>query len=335
MEELTWLARLGDLVQFLDHLDPALDLGGLGSYGAEAVDEGLDFCDLLFLILEGSHHLVVALVLEFEVAGVVSLVGGELLLVDLVDFLDDAIHEGAVVGDDEEGAGVVLEVALEPHERAEVEVVGGLVQHEEVWLFYEEAGKVGAHDPASGKDIGGAGEVFLGVAEAGENFLALGLELEAVELLVSILSGAIFCAIGGAILGAFAEDFHDLADLLVNAHGDFEDGGFSGISGFLFKVADHSVFVFHDGATVFFFLSEDDFKDGGFSGAICADESDALAPVDHHVSFLEEDAATHGFTEFFNGKHSVKEGSLGRRMSGAKGKESSLVRFRCWVGITF
>jgi hypothetical protein len=112
----------------------------------------------------------------FEEGAVVSGVGNEFrgVGIDLDDGFDDRVHEVAVVGDHEDGAGVVEQVALEPEQREQVEVVGRLVEHEQVRLHDEELGEVGAHHPAAGEGAGGFVEVVLLEAEAGEDFLALG-----------------------------------------------------------------------------------------------------------------------------------------------------------------
>jgi hypothetical protein len=68
---------------------------------------------------------------------------------DFVNGLDDFIHELPVVGDEQDGAGVGLEIVLQPEEGEEVEVVGRLVEHEQVGLHDKQAGEVGAHDPAA------------------------------------------------------------------------------------------------------------------------------------------------------------------------------------------
>ena len=48
---------------------------------------------------------------------------------------DRALEEGAVVADDEEGAGPVVEEVLQGPQRVEVEVVGGLVEQQHVGLL--------------------------------------------------------------------------------------------------------------------------------------------------------------------------------------------------------
>src|SRR5215207_3498357 len=65
--------------------------------------------------------------LGLEVGGVVALVGVVPAAVELEDPLGDIVEEVPVVGDGDDGAGVLLEVLLEPGHALGVEVVGGLV----------------------------------------------------------------------------------------------------------------------------------------------------------------------------------------------------------------
>lgn len=77
--------------------------------------------------------------LLLEVGRVVALVRVEAASVDLGDPLRDVVEEVAVVGDGDDGAGVALEVLLEPEDGLGVEVVGGLVEQQQVGLLQEQA----------------------------------------------------------------------------------------------------------------------------------------------------------------------------------------------------
>ena len=84
--------------------------------------------------------MIVTLVLQFEEARVVAIIGDELLLIDFVNLVDYPVHEGTVVRNDQECAGILLKVALEPHQRVQVEVVRRLVQHEKIGLLHQKTG---------------------------------------------------------------------------------------------------------------------------------------------------------------------------------------------------
>ena len=73
-----------------------------------------------------------ALQLLLEPGRVVALERDAAPAVELEDPLRDVVEEVAVVGDRDDGAGVLLEEALEPVHRLGVEVVGRLVEEQQV-----------------------------------------------------------------------------------------------------------------------------------------------------------------------------------------------------------
>ena len=174
--------RRGEALDAGQLLDAFLGLGGFARFSAEAVDEILEVLDFALLVFVSGEVLLVAGFFLDEVVVIVAAVTVEVLARDFDHAVADGVEEGAVMGDNKQGSGVIAEVGLEPAERLEVEVVGRFVEHEEVGLHDEEAGEVGAHDPATAH--GARGTVVVGVAEgeAGENAFGFGLEVVAVEL---------------------------------------------------------------------------------------------------------------------------------------------------------
>ena len=79
-----------------------------------------------------------ALGLLLEPAGVVALERDGGAVVQLEDPLGDIVEEVAVVSDGDDAAGVLREVSLEPADGLRVEVVGGLVEEQEVGLAQQE-----------------------------------------------------------------------------------------------------------------------------------------------------------------------------------------------------
>ena len=73
-----------------------------------------------------------ALLLLLQPAGVVALIGDALAAVELEDPAGDVVEEVAVVGDGDDRALVLGEMALQPVHRLGVEVVGGLVEQQQV-----------------------------------------------------------------------------------------------------------------------------------------------------------------------------------------------------------
>jgi hypothetical protein len=124
------LRLLGE--QLLVGVDPRLALGVAGA-GRHP--------DPLQLALEGLLAPALAalllpqpLLLLLQPRGVVALPRDAVAAVELEDPAGDVVEEVAVVGDRDDGALVVLEVPLEPGHRQGVEVVGGLVEQQDVGL---------------------------------------------------------------------------------------------------------------------------------------------------------------------------------------------------------
>ncbi len=116
-------------LQALHFLAAAGDLAGPRA-GGEAGDELVELGDLLFALrvlrLErgahlglGHHHVVVA-------AGV----DDDGLVIDVGGVGGDAVEKVAIVRDGDQRAVVVVEKVLQPVDRFEIEVVGGLVEHQ-------------------------------------------------------------------------------------------------------------------------------------------------------------------------------------------------------------
>jgi hypothetical protein len=108
----------------------------------------------LLLLLVGE-----ALLLLIEPRRVVSLPRDAEAAVELEDPAGDVVEKVAVVGDGDDRPGVLLEVALEPRHRFRVEVVGRLVEEQQVGLPEEDLAERDAPALATGErpDVGVAG----------------------------------------------------------------------------------------------------------------------------------------------------------------------------------
>ena len=85
--------------------------------------------------------------------------------VELEDPLGDVVEEVAVVGDRDDRARVLLQEALQPVDRLGVEVVGRLVEQQQVGVAEEQAGERHAALLAAGErgDVGVVGRAAQGV----------------------------------------------------------------------------------------------------------------------------------------------------------------------------
>ena len=89
-----------------------------------------------------------ALALELRIVARVEL---ELLRVEVHDRLHHGVEEVAVVGDQQQRARIAREPVLEPQHGVEVEVVGGLVEQQQLGARHQRLREVEAHAPAAGK----------------------------------------------------------------------------------------------------------------------------------------------------------------------------------------
>src|SRR5260370_34009765 len=144
---------LADLDQFLllQQLDAALHLPRLGGLGAEALDEGLHlrapalllFCQCLELLLLRSAQL--------EVALVVARVAAQALRLEGENAVDLPIEKLAVVRYQDERLARAPQEAVEPLQGGHVQVVGGLVEQEQLWVLQQERRQRRAHAAPAGQ----------------------------------------------------------------------------------------------------------------------------------------------------------------------------------------
>ena len=174
------LLLLGDdrqrLLDLLDAPLALLGLLGLGGLVTEAVDEGLQVRDLLQRFRTLRLDALQALLACHQVLRVVALVQVHFPVVDFRHAVDHVVHEGAVVGDDDDRAGIPAQKALEPLHRFQVQVVRRLVEQEHLGVADEQFRERDAHLPTAGELGGGAGHVALGEAEAEQHASHLRLQ---------------------------------------------------------------------------------------------------------------------------------------------------------------
>ena len=161
------------LVDLVDELLAALRLRGLRGLRAEAVHEPLELLAVVVLVLLRGDEVLVAHLALAEVPVEVALVARARAGVHLHDDARERLEQVAVVRDEHERAAVELEVALEPVDGGEVEVVGRLVEQEEVRLARKHARELRAHAPAAGEGRERLRELLHGEAERGLHLAVL------------------------------------------------------------------------------------------------------------------------------------------------------------------
>jgi len=112
----------------LQFLKPALRLLGLGGLVAKSTHKIIDFDNAPLLFLKIGLLVCQSLCSHpFEVR-IVTLIGKQLLLLDMQYAFTGRIDKVAVMGDHQQGAGVLLQPLLQPQCGIQVQVIGGFIQ---------------------------------------------------------------------------------------------------------------------------------------------------------------------------------------------------------------
>ena len=256
--------RHGFFDQFhpLDLLELAHRLRGLGGHLTESVVEFPQGGDLLLLVLVGGILSFVPRIPFLKEGCVVPGVGLKPALGDLINGLDDLVHELTIVGDEQDGARIGLEIVLKPEEGDKIEVVGRFVQQEKIGLHDQQPGQVGAHDPSAAQFLGLAVEVLLLVAESSEDLLGLGLHLRVTQGRMFCRGFAIFGKIGGARILEFLELLFEGGELSGATGRHIEDCLFADGLALLGEMADHGPFIPLDAAGIRLILFQDQGEEG-------------------------------------------------------------------------
>ena len=106
---------------------------------------------------------LLAVLQELAVVALAAEIALGVALVQLDDAVADPLQEAAVVGHHEEGEAQVLHEPLQPEHAFQVQVVGGLVEQQQVRLAQDLGQDGQALAPAAGK----FGDLLFGVGEAG------------------------------------------------------------------------------------------------------------------------------------------------------------------------
>ena len=108
------------------------------------------------------------LLLLFDVTGIVAGVVVELTEFEFVDLADYPVNEHPVVGDQDDGLGVFLQVAFQPLDRLHVQMVGRLVQQQDVRLDQQQLDEADLGLLAAGERRDRPVQIIQGKAEAGK-----------------------------------------------------------------------------------------------------------------------------------------------------------------------
>ncbi len=159
------------------------------------------------------------LLLLHQPGRIVALVGNALAAVELEDPAGDIVEEVAVVGDDQDRAGIVAQMPFQPVHQLGVEMVGRLVEQQQIGLVEQQPAQRDAAALAAGElgDVGVVGraaqrvhrQIDLGVELP--QVLGIDLVLELGHLLggfVRVVGGDLVVAVEQRLLGGDA--LHDV-----------------------------------------------------------------------------------------------------------------------------
>ena len=131
---------------------------------------------------------------------VTTAVEGDFALVYVGDIVDHCVEEIPVVGNQQQGAGVVLEKVFQPQDGVEIQVVGRFIEQQQVRWTHQGLRQVKAHPPATGEVGNRTVHLFVGEPQPGEHFASPrigGITVGAIQLRVQArLSGAILVSLG-------------------------------------------------------------------------------------------------------------------------------------------
>ena len=200
--------------------------------------------------------------------------------VELDDAGRDAVEKRPVVGDGHHAALEVDQQLLEPLDRVEVQVVGGLVEQEHVRRGDQRLRQ--RHPLArAAREVAHAGLRIQ--VQAVQGFVDALLPVPGVEgfdlRLQRVEVGAFR---GGQILVAQGHDMRQAGA------GGLEDGGVGVERRFLGHIGDAKPCLQLQRAVVGFFEAAEDLEERGFAGAVAADEADALGLEQGEVRVVEQ-----------------------------------------------
>ena len=148
-------------IHLLDPLDTGLDHGSSLGVGSELVDELLSVSNLLLLGFSVSGLQLVLLIPHFLKGVVISLVVVQLLVEQVNDLVAAEVQELSVVRNDDHGDVQLHEVVFKPNDCVQVQVIGGLIQEQDLRLTENHLCYRNSHSPPSRELLGLFVEFFL------------------------------------------------------------------------------------------------------------------------------------------------------------------------------
>ena len=278
-------------LNFLQRTLAARGLLGFGGVRGEAGDEFLEFLDFLLLLAVLFLHLPDHQLARFKPEIIVAGVKLDFAVVDIGNVGADLVEKIAVVGDDDHGVLKADEKFLEPGDRVHVEVVGRLVEKQNVRIAEQGAREedldlLGAVQLAHGHLMEGRID-----AKSGQQGLGVALGVPAVHL------GKIRLEHGGALAVRVGEVglgiervllLHHLVQMGVALHDGIEDELVVIFVLILLEEGETLARIHGHGAVRRLQLAGENFEEGGLAGAVGTDDAVALARQEFDVDIFKQ-----------------------------------------------
>ena len=224
------------------------------------------------------------------------------------------VEEGAVVADDDHGPLVLEQEFLQPGERVQIQVVGGLVEQQQRGLLEQQLGEQEPHDPAAGKVAHRPVQVGGGEAQAEQHPLDLRADAEHVAPLEGVLEVALEGEQAVDLRAVRVEQgqlaAHPVELFLLGEHvvkgglGLVEQAAFAQVDGHLLgQVGHREPGGAADDARVHVLLAAHDAQQGGLAGAVDAGQPHPVAGVDLDGDVAEDMLAAVLQVEIVDAEH--------------------------------
>ena len=214
------------------------------------------------------------------------------------------------MGNHQDRSGVVLQIVLKPEQGHEVQVVGRLVQHEQVRFDNEKAGQVSSHDPATTHFLGRTFEAIFLVSETTEHFLGFGFHFRVIEGVKLALGLIVFGNINGSGVLKRLESCFQILEHAGLTGRNLQHRVVTHFLTFLGQEAGQSPLVTLHCSLVRFLIAQDNPENRGFTGPVGTNQRDALSIIDLRVGAFEEDSAAVGFFEVTDGEHTQSDSCI-------------------------
>ena len=226
------------------------------------------------------------LLLLHQPGRVVALVGNALAAIELEDPRRDVVEEVAIVGDDQDRARIVAQMAFQPRHALGVEMVGRFVEQQQVGLVEQQLAQSDAAALAA-RQLGDVG-VVRRAAQRVHRLVDLAVEIPEPRGLDLVLQrGHLVGGFLGVVHRQFVVAIEDRL-LLGDAEHDVLAHGQRGVElRLLFEIADAGAFGDPGLAGVFLVDPRHDLQQGRFTGAVDAEHADLGVRIERQMDVIQ------------------------------------------------